>query len=97
MFNFVRRNSGGHPRTSNAASQLLQMWRLPPLSRIGPEQFTDLFRITPVATLGQIVNATIVALALFPAKGAIARLLLMGKRAAKNRLRSEARISASLR
>lgn len=69
MFNFVRTKRGGRSRNSNAASQLLQMWRLPPLSRIGPEQFTDLFRITPVATLGQIVNATIVALALFQHAG----------------------------
>ncbi|MEP0942044.1 MAG: EAL domain-containing protein [Rhizobiaceae bacterium] len=42
----------------------LQVWRLPPMERIGPEQFADLFRITPIATLGQIVNATIVAIAL---------------------------------
>ncbi|NKB51043.1 MAG: hypothetical protein GKR97_02260 [Rhizobiaceae bacterium] len=45
-------------------SRSLQLRRLPPLERIGPEQFADLFRITPVATIGQIVNATIVAIAL---------------------------------
>ena len=42
----------------------LQVWRLPPLERIGPDQFADLFRITPIATLGQIVNVTVVAIAL---------------------------------
>lgn len=41
------------------------MWQLPSLDRIGPEQFADLFKSTPIATLGQLVNATIVALALY--------------------------------
>ncbi len=52
----------------------LQLWRLPPLERIGPEQFADLFRITPVATIGQIVNATIVAIALVGQTGITAML-----------------------
>ncbi len=42
------------------------MWQLPSFDRIGPEQFSDLFKSTPVATLGQLINATIIALALYP-------------------------------
>ena len=53
-------------RFANRLSGYLHLWRLPPLKHIGPEQFADLFRVTPVATLGQIVNATIVAIALWP-------------------------------
>ncbi|MEP1208486.1 MAG: EAL domain-containing protein [Rhizobiaceae bacterium] len=56
-------------RLAGRLSSYLQLWRLPPLERIGPEQFADLFRVTPVATLGQFVNATIVAIALWPQTG----------------------------
>ena len=42
------------------------MWQLPSFHRIGPEQFSDLFKSTPIATFGQLVNATIIALALYP-------------------------------
>ena len=49
-----------HRQLATRLPDYFRMWRLPPLNRIGPEQFADLFKITPVATLGQIVNATIV-------------------------------------
>lgn len=41
------------------------MWQLPSLDRIGPEQFADLFKSTPIATFGQLINATIVVIALY--------------------------------
>ena len=42
------------------------MWQLPSFNRIGPEQFSDLFKSTPIAIFGQLINATIVAFALYP-------------------------------
>ena len=41
------------------------MWRLPSLDKIGPEQFADLFKSTPIAIFGQLFNATLVAIALY--------------------------------
>lgn len=42
------------------------MWQLPPLKRVGPDQFAEVFKQTPVATFGCLLNATIVAIALYP-------------------------------
>ena len=46
-----------------------RIWQLPALNKIGPEQFADLLKTTPVVVLGQMVNATIVAAALYPVSG----------------------------
>lgn len=59
-------------RFADELPSYLQVWRLPPLERIGPDQFADLFRITPIATLGQIVNVTVVAIALVGHAGYLA-------------------------
>ena len=79
------------------------MWQLPSFNRIGPEQFADLFKSTPVATSGQFINATIIALALYPVTSIpimiawwlvnLAMCALMWSRWYKNRNRVLTRIS----
>ena len=69
MINIKRKIVSRINRFASRMSGFLQLWRLPPLNSIGAEQFEDLFRVTPVATLGQIVNATIVAIVLLPVAG----------------------------
>lgn len=64
MRNFKFKMQAGGEKIAKGLPSYLQVWRLPPLERIGPDQFADLFRITPIATLGQIVNVTVVAIAL---------------------------------
>jgi diguanylate cyclase (GGDEF)-like protein len=47
------------------AVAILSPWRLPPVSQIGADQLLAIVRATPAAVLGSLVNATIVAAALW--------------------------------
>ena len=42
------------------------MWGLPKIDKIGPDQFAALLKSTPVVVVGQLVNITIVAAAVYP-------------------------------
>lgn len=75
MANLKRKIITRSGRFTGRMSGYLQLWRLPPLKKIGPEQFADLFRVTPIATLGQFINATIVAIALLAETGAVAMFI----------------------